>query len=119
MTFTFVTEILNPYRTALLVLFLLIEIGKDEIFIRNNCVECCREETDSVCETRDSFSDSFSDESESEKLSRWDGCSSEEGDSLSHLNDRLGYLYFQYFERSPPYGRVPLMDKVHFPCTKN
>lgn len=79
----------------------------------NICVECCvREETDSVCETRDSFSDSFSDESESEKLSRWDGCSSEEGDSLSHLNDRLGYLYFQYFERSTPYGRVPLMDKV-------
>lgn len=64
-------------------------------------------------ESRDSlFSDSFSDESESEKLSRWDGCSSEEGDSLCHMNDRWGYLYFQYFERSTPYGRVPLMDKV-------
>lgn len=70
-----------------------------------------REET----ESRDSsFSDSFSDESESEKLSRWDGCSSEEGDSLWHMNDRWGYLYFQYFERSTPYGRVPLMDKVSF-----
>lgn len=68
-----------------------------------------REET----ESRDSsFSDSFSDESESEKLSRWDGCSSEEGDSLWHMNDRWGYLYFQYFERSTPYGRVPLMDKI-------
>lgn len=69
-----------------------------------------------MSETRDSFSDSFSDESESEKLSRWDGCSSEEGicehDSLWHHNERLGNLYLQYFERSSPYGRVPLTDKV-------
>lgn len=75
-----------------------------------------REEAESVCEMRDSFSDSLSEESENEKLSRWDGCSSEEGvveqDSLSRTNDRLGYLYFQYFERCTPYGRVPLMDKV-------
>lgn len=76
-----------------------------------------REEADSGdCETRDSFSDSCSEESESEKLSRMDGCSSEdsgfEQDALWHLNDRLGYLYFQYFERSAPYARVPLMDKV-------
>ncbi|KAI5660812.1 hypothetical protein M9H77_20135 [Catharanthus roseus] len=83
-----------------------------QIFTSNSSVQCLREETDSVCETRDSFSDSLSDESECEKLSRWDGCSSEEGDSLLHLNDRLGYLYFQYFERSTPYGRVPLMDKI-------
>lgn len=77
-----------------------------------------REESDSSYETRDSCSDSFSDESESEKLSRWDGCSSEEGlfeqECLWPLNDRLGNLYFQYFERSAPYGRVPLMDKVTF-----
>ncbi|KAK9284354.1 hypothetical protein L1049_023525 [Liquidambar formosana] len=33
--------------------------------------------------------------------------------SLWHLNDRLGNLYFQYFERSAPYGRVPLMDKIN------
>lgn len=77
-----------------------------------------REEAESGdCETRDSFSDSCSDDSESEKLWRWDGCSSEEGgfeqDSVWHVNDRLGNLYFQYFERSTPYGRVPLMDKVH------
>ncbi|KAK9085169.1 hypothetical protein Sjap_025580 [Stephania japonica] len=68
-------------------------------------------------ETRDSFSDSFSDESESDKLSRWDAGSSEEfgfeQESLWHLNDRLGCLYFQYFERSAPYGRVPLMDKIN------
>lgn len=75
-----------------------------------------REEAESVCETRDSFSDSLSDESESEKLSRWDGCSSEEGvveqDSLNRMYGKLGYLYFQYFERCTPYGRAPLMDKV-------
>ncbi|KAJ1410698.1 hypothetical protein SESBI_21719 [Sesbania bispinosa] len=75
-----------------------------------------REETESGdCETRDSYSDSFSDESECDKLWRWDGTSSEEGyeqDCLWHLNDRLGHLYCQYFERSNPYGRVPLMDKI-------
>jgi hypothetical protein len=67
-------------------------------------------------ETRDSFSDSFSDESEYEKLSRWDGCSSEDGvfepEGLWPPPDRLGYLYFQYFEKSTPYGRVPLMEKI-------
>lgn len=76
-----------------------------------------REETElGECETRDSYSDSYSDESECDKLWRWDGTSSEEGgfeqDCLWHQNDRLGHLYFQYFERSTPYGRVPLMDKV-------
>ncbi|KAG8386888.1 hypothetical protein BUALT_Bualt03G0195700 [Buddleja alternifolia] len=84
----------------------------------NSSVNCLRdrEEMDSVSETRDSFSDSFSDESESEKLSRWDGCSSDEGpfeqDSFWHPNEKLGNLYFQYFERSSPYGRVPLIDKI-------
>lgn len=87
-----------------------------QIFTSNSSLNGLREDADSVSETRDSFSDSFSDESESEKQSRWDGCSSEDGgcdqESLWHLNDRLGYLYFQYFERSTPYGRVPLMDKI-------
>nr|GMD30031.1 uncharacterized protein LOC109155867 [Ipomoea batatas] len=87
-----------------------------QIFTSSASANSLRDESDSSCETRDSFSDSFSDESESEKLSRWDGCSSEEGmpehDSLLQLNYRLGYQYFQYFERSTPYGRVPLMDKV-------
>lgn len=73
---------------------------------------CFREETESAWET----SDSLSDESESEKLSRSDGCSSEEGlfeqDNHLQMNNRLGYLYYQYFERSSPYGRVPLVDKV-------
>lgn len=67
-------------------------------------------------ETRDSFSDSYSDESESEKLWRCNGASSEdcglEQEGLCHFSDRLGSLYFQYFEKSAPYGRAPLMDKV-------
>ncbi|PIN12652.1 hypothetical protein CDL12_14739 [Handroanthus impetiginosus] len=90
-----------------------------QIFTSSSSVNCLRdrEETNSVTETRDSFSDSFSDVSESEKLSRWDGCSSEEGlfeqDSYWHPNERLGNLYFQYLERSSPYGRVPLMDKIN------
>lgn len=88
-----------------------------QIFTTNTMLSSFREEAESGdSETRDSFSDSFSDESESEKLWRWDGNSSEDGgfeqENLCHLNDRLGSLYFQYFERSPPYGRVPLMDKI-------
>ena len=75
-------------------------------------------------EETDSCSDCYSEESESDKLWRCDGSlSSEEvgfeqesSSNLWHLNDRLGHLYFQYFERSTPYGRVPLMDKV---CVKS
>ncbi|KAI3812217.1 hypothetical protein L1987_16924 [Smallanthus sonchifolius] len=81
-----------------------------QIFTSNSSLNYLREETDS--ETRDSFSDTFSEESESEKVSRWDGCSSDEGDAQIHSNDRLGQLYFQYFDKSTPYGRVPLVDKV-------
>ncbi|XP_038900400.1 uncharacterized protein LOC120087632 [Benincasa hispida] len=88
-----------------------------QIFTSNSTVNGFRDECGDS-ETRDSFSDSCSDESESEKLWRWDGSSSEEGGFLEqesplHLSDRLGYLYFQYFERSTPYGRVPLMDKIN------
>ncbi|KAK1437938.1 hypothetical protein QVD17_03738 [Tagetes erecta] len=87
-----------------------------QIYTSNSSFNYLREETDS--ETRDSFSDTFSEESESEKVSRWDGCSSEEGmfdnETQVQSNDRLGQLYFQYFDKSTPYGRVPLLDKV---CT--
>uniref|UniRef100_A0A2P2LYU5 Uncharacterized protein MANES_13G149100 n=2 Tax=Rhizophora mucronata TaxID=61149 RepID=A0A2P2LYU5_RHIMU len=88
-----------------------------QIFTGNPSVNGYRDETESgYGETRDSFSDSCSDESDVDKLWRLDGCLSEEGsseqDNLWHLNDRLGYLYFQYFERLTPYGRVPLMDKI-------
>lgn len=76
-----------------------------------------REDTESGDgETRDSFSDSLSDDSGSDKLWRYDGCSSEEGrseqDNPWPSNGILGRPYFQHFERSTPYGRVPLMDKV-------
>ncbi|KAF4382529.1 uncharacterized protein LOC115699650 [Cannabis sativa] len=90
-----------------------------QIFTSNSSINSFREEAEAgECETRDSYSDSLSDDSESDKLWRWDGCSSEEGgfeqdNNSIHLNDRLGHLYFQYFERSTPYGRVPLMDKIN------
>ncbi|KAF5745979.1 hypothetical protein HS088_TW06G00144 [Tripterygium wilfordii] len=89
-----------------------------QIYTSTPSINGSREETESGDgETRDSYSDSCSDESESEKMWRWDGCSSEDGgleqDGICWpLNDRLGYLYFQYFERSTPYARVPLMDKI-------
>ncbi|KAM3382758.1 hypothetical protein P3S68_008333 [Capsicum galapagoense] len=87
-----------------------------QIFSSSSSGSILREETESAWEIRDSFSDLFSDESESEKLSRSDGCSSDEGqfeqDNHLQMNNRLGYLYYQYFESSSPYGRVPLVDKI-------
>ncbi|KAK1567882.1 hypothetical protein Q3G72_017751 [Acer saccharum] len=87
-----------------------------EIYTSNSSVNGLREEADDG-ETRDSFSDSCSDDSENDKLWRSDGCSSEEGgfeqDNPFHQNGRLGNRYFQYFERSTPYARVPLMDKIN------
>lgn len=88
-----------------------------QIFTSNNCITSFRE--DSIMgdsEMRDSFSDSCSDETESEKSWRWEAGSSHESngdqDRVCNQNERLGYLYFQYFERSTPYARVPLMDKI-------
>ncbi|CAM8997354.1 unnamed protein product [Rhodiola kirilowii] len=75
-----------------------------------------RDETESRDgRARDSSCDSCSDESESDKISRWDGSSSEEGGSELEisLDDRLGNLYFQYFDQSTPYGRIPLTDKIN------
>lgn len=64
----------------------------------------------------DSETDSWSDDSESEKLSRsWDAVSD---DSCVDMEggwpgkDRLGHLYLHYIENASPYGRVPLMVKV-------
>ncbi|KAL4202712.1 hypothetical protein AMTRI_Chr02g222480 [Amborella trichopoda] len=66
---------------------------------------------------RDEFGDSVMEIEENENMWRWWDASSEdfvfEQDNLWHLRDRLGYLYFQYFERSAPYGRIPLMDKIN------
>ncbi|KAJ6884969.1 hypothetical protein NC652_031847 [Populus alba x Populus x berolinensis] len=89
-----------------------------QIFTSNSSVNSFREDTESGDgETRDSFSDSWSNESVTDKVCRSDGCSSEEGGSEQDnpwpINDRLGRLYFEYFERSTPYGRVPLMDKIN------
>ncbi|CAM8947198.1 unnamed protein product [Rhodiola kirilowii] len=87
-----------------------------QIFTSSSSVHNLRDETESRDgEAMDSSSGSCSDESESDKLSRWDGSSSEEGVSEreSPFSDRLGSLYFQYFDQSTPYGRVPLMDKVN------
>ncbi|KAJ9172512.1 hypothetical protein P3X46_015742 [Hevea brasiliensis] len=69
-------------------------------------------------------SDSWSDDSTSDKLSRslsnnsnrtWDTISEDlgfdhEGSLLA--KDRFGYLYLQYFEISSPCWRVPLMEKI-------
>ncbi|KAJ6349012.1 hypothetical protein OIU77_006572 [Salix suchowensis] len=60
-----------------------------QIYTSKSSVNSFREDTESGDgETRDSFSDLLSDDSESDR-------------------------YFQYFERSTPYGRVPLMDKIN------
>ncbi|GKV13876.1 hypothetical protein SLEP1_g24838 [Rubroshorea leprosula] len=77
-------------------------------------------------------SDSWSDDSMSDKLSRslsnnssrtWDATSDDSNsyqDGLWPLKDKFGYRYLQYFEMSSPYWRVPLVDKItelsqHYP----
>ncbi|KAK8537210.1 hypothetical protein V6N13_042155 [Hibiscus sabdariffa] len=113
-----VPVVLNNYET--LVQYYVPYLSAVQIFTGNSPVNSLREETESGDGERDSFSESSCDESESDKLWRWDGGSSEDGgseqDSIWHGNNRLGCLYFQYFERSTPYGRVPLMDKIHGLC---
>ncbi|KAL4383342.1 hypothetical protein GQ457_15G003000 [Hibiscus cannabinus] len=114
-----VPVVLNNYKT--LVQYYVPYLSAVQIFTGNSPVNSLREEMESGDGERDSFSESSCDESsESDKLWRWDGGSSEDGgseqDSFLHGNNRLGCLYFQYFERSTPYGRVPLMDKIHGLC---
>ncbi|XP_040872118.1 uncharacterized protein [Glycine max] len=66
-----------------------------------------REEAESgECETRDSYSDSYSEESESDKLWRWDGTSSEEGgsepDCITGLAERYpGLMSLRSVDLSP------------------
>ncbi|KAI4325111.1 hypothetical protein MLD38_030535 [Melastoma candidum] len=86
-----------------------------QVYTSGDLVNSFREETESW---DFSSSNSCSDESEgSEKLSRLghggrslleDRC-----DGPEHLSDRLGCLYYQYYERSAPCARVPLMDKIN------
>ena len=55
--------------------------------------------------------DSWSDDSTAEKLSRsWDDASDDLDDSVPAKQG--GYLNFQYSEWDPPYERIPLADKV-------
>ncbi|KAF3438429.1 hypothetical protein FNV43_RR21191 [Rhamnella rubrinervis] len=78
-------------------------------------------------------SDSWSDDSGSDNLSRslsnnsnrtWDVVSEDSSfdqESSFTIRDRHGYLYLQYTEMSSPYWRVPLMDKItelaqHYPA---
>ncbi|PKU82599.1 uncharacterized protein LOC110107565 [Dendrobium catenatum] len=76
--------------------------------------------SESLASTRnmveESESDSWSDDSESEKPSRsWDVTSEDSyfDQEGSWPTDRLGYLYFKYMESSPPCRRFPLMNKVN------
>uniref|UniRef100_A0A0D6R3J1 DUF789 domain-containing protein n=1 Tax=Araucaria cunninghamii TaxID=56994 RepID=A0A0D6R3J1_ARACU len=89
-----------------------------------------REDSDgSDCEHREPSTDSWSDCSDNDKLSRSlsnisyrsegdtgyeDMVSDNENSLHSRDKDRLGCLYFEYFERSGPSARVPLMDKVNY-----
>lgn len=69
-------------------------------------------------------SDSWSEDSGSDKLSRslsnnssrtWDATSEDsslEQDGSWPITNKLGHLYFQYFETASPYWRVPLTEKV-------
>uniref|UniRef100_A0A1J3JGD7 DUF789 domain-containing protein n=1 Tax=Noccaea caerulescens TaxID=107243 RepID=A0A1J3JGD7_NOCCA len=79
-----------------------------QIFTSHSSLIQLREESeDGESEGRYTFSDSGSDESVSEEGGGL------ENSGILHPNDRLGYLYLQYFERSAPYTRVPLMDKIN------
>ncbi|KAH9290032.1 hypothetical protein KI387_034149, partial [Taxus chinensis] len=90
-----------------------------------------REESDgSDSELKYLSTDSWSDCSDNDKLSSslsntsdrsegtWDAVYEDSGfdrENSWHLRDRdrLGSLYFEYFEKSKPYARVPLIDKIN------
>ncbi|XP_020112485.1 uncharacterized protein LOC109727038 isoform X1 [Ananas comosus] len=63
----------------------------------------------------ESETDSWSDDSTSERLSRsWDAVSDDSAYDLdSSLPPRERHLYFEFSEHLPPYSRVPFMGKVH------
>ncbi|GMY12753.1 hypothetical protein FCV25MIE_07992 [Fagus crenata] len=80
----------------------------------------CKEDSDVV----EFESDSWSDDSGSDNLSRslsnnssrgWDAVSEDSSfdqEGSWPRRDRLGCLYLQYIEMASPYWRVPLMDKI-------
>ncbi|XP_058097767.1 uncharacterized protein LOC131242857 isoform X2 [Magnolia sinica] len=71
----------------------------------------------------ESESGSWSDDSESGKRSPsinssrgWDAGSEDSNfdqEGVWPMHHRLGFLNLEYFERSAPYGRIPLMDKIN------
>ncbi|CAL9160320.1 unnamed protein product [Musa hybrid cultivar] len=73
----------------------------------------------------ESESESFSDDSESEKMSKSSSDALSEDSDVSqesslHSKETLGQLYLHYIEYGSPYRRIPLVDKVnelaeHFP----
>ncbi|KAL9432500.1 hypothetical protein AB3S75_027520 [Citrus x aurantiifolia] len=105
-----ITQYYVPYLSAIQ-----IYTNKSLVASRNP-----REDTDVV----ELESDSWSDDSGSDKLSRslsnnssrtWDGISEDssvEQDGSWLMTNKLGHLYFQYFEMASPYWRVPLTDKI-------
>ncbi|XP_072995367.1 uncharacterized protein [Typha latifolia] len=93
-----VVQYFVPYLSALQ-----IYTGRAHTISRTGCEE--------------SESDSWSDDSTSEKLSRsWDAISE---DSIYDLDtsflprERFGHLYFDFVEQDSPYRRLPLFDKVN------
>ncbi|RWW83409.1 hypothetical protein BHE74_00008086 [Ensete ventricosum] len=65
----------------------------------------------------ESESESFSDDSESEKMSKSSSDALSEDSDVSqesslHSKETLGQLYLQYIEYGSPYRRIPLVDKV-------
>ncbi|KAG6526409.1 uncharacterized protein LOC122047608 [Zingiber officinale] len=68
------------------------------------------------CMLEDSEKESFSDDSESEKLSRLSDVSDDflvDQDASWSSRHLLGQLYLQYIEYGSPYARIPLFDKVN------
>lgn len=92
------------------------------------CVSCCRRRREDGEGPVEFESDSWSDDSGSDNLSRslsnnsskastWDAVSedsSSDHDGSLPTRDKLGYLYLHYTDMSSPYRRVPLMDKVKY-----
>lgn len=81
---------------------------------------------DNISDGVECESDSWSDDSGSDNMSRslsnnssktWDAISedsSSDQDGSCQKKDKLGYLYLNYTEITSPYMRVPLMEKVTF-----
>lgn len=84
-------------------------------YCRNARDDCCVVELESDSWSDDSVSDKLSRSLSNNSSSNWDAVSEDSGsdhDGLWSMSNKLGCLYFQYIEMSSPYCRVPLTDKV-------